>query len=274
MAGKQDKHCHDGKRRYKYIPYNKRPEMTRCLTGCKKGWVRPTGHKLCEKGGKQTKGSLKVQSLNHGWLASDHIKYICKHWFGRTRKHTIVNATAPPVTNLSRATGRKNRQKLEEKLQSPAKEYKKVVFCITNMRDSHWVVVALTPSGKRFTWDLLNTHTLTGYTQMKCVRQDGGWQCGYHALWNLQTLLRNVATAGSEKGLMIDIHLRPSKKFIFNVHNKILDEGKEKGSLMLRKPARLSAISKFKHKPGDTAISWDDDDDDDDSLSLSLSPVS
>ena len=150
------KPCKDGKRRYKYLPYEKPTQWTRCLSGCKKGCVRPTGYRMCEKKGKDTEGSKEVRHLNGGWLTASHIEFICEKWF-KDRKFTSVYRATPYLEALAEKKGtRLNRtHSLSDQLAKKAKISSKVVFCIVNSGNSHWVVTAHTPTGHKFAWDSL-----------------------------------------------------------------------------------------------------------------------
>lgn len=246
--------CKDGKRRYKYFPYNNRDgQWTRCLPGCKDGWVRPKGHKMCEKKGIKTVGSEKVQNFNGGWLTASHIEFICEKWF-KERKYTSLYRAAPYVEFLAEQKGtRNNRMHLfSDVLVQQAQRSNKVVFCIVNTGNSHWVLTAHTPTGDKFVWDslrgpgTLTVHSRKGgnsvvYTRKQCPQQVQGWECGYHALFNLKTLIDNVnAKKGSPSSLDIDIDFRPSIHFIRNVQNAIYydpKDGGDNGRLMaVRRP--------------------------------------
>ena len=238
------KPCKDGKRRYKYLPYEKPTQWTRCLSGCKKGWVRPTGYRMCEKKGKDTKGSKEVRHLNDGWLTASHIEFICEKWF-KDRKFTSVYRATPYLEALAEKKGtRLNRtHSLSDQLAKKAKISSKVVFCIVNSGNSHWVVTAHTPTGHKFAWDSLKQQGKlragggrVTYELKQCPHQKQFWECGYHALWNLKTLIDNVNAKKGERGLdTIDFY--PSIHFMRNVQNAIYydpKDGGDDGRLMTR----------------------------------------
>ena len=148
--------CKDGKRRYEYLPYKKPTQLTQCMPGCKPGWIRPKGYRMCEKKGKDTEGSKKVRGLNGGWLTASHIEFICEKWF-KDLKFTSVYRATPYLAALAEKKGtRLNRaHSLSDQLVAKAKNSNKVVFCIVNSGNSHWVATAHTPTGHKFAWDSL-----------------------------------------------------------------------------------------------------------------------
>ena len=209
--------CKDGKRRYEYLPYKKPTQLTQCMPG------------------KDTEGSKKVRGLNGGWLTASHIEFICEKWF-KDLKFTSVYRATPYLAALAEKKGtRLNRaHSLSDQLVAKAKNSNKVVFCIVNSGNSHWVVTAHTPTGHKFAWDSLkqpgnlSVGGRVTYELKQCPHQKQFWECGYHALWNLKTLIDNVNAKKGERGLdTIDFY--PSMHFMRNVQNAIYYDPKDGG---------------------------------------------